>query len=85
MDIDLLFFIILFSFVFFIVIILLSNSQKPYQTAFKNSLFGLSSLFLVSFFSSYLNLNLNINFFTAAVSTILGTPGVVLLMLLYFI
>jgi len=75
--IDILFFVLLFSFMACVIIILLSNSNRPYLNTGKNIILGIISLILSNMIGG-----IGINFFTTAVSAILGFSGVLLLVLL---
>lgn len=47
----------------------------------KNSVLGLVSLFIVCAVQSFIGLTINLNFFTASISCILGLPGTLLLII----
>lgn len=70
-------------FIFCLTAMLLNyiKSRKPVLSALKGMLSGGLSLAAVHFFGGYAGLYLPLNFFTAAVSLILGIPGVLIMTL----
>lgn len=68
---------LLFTFMFFILLVLLSNSKHPYITTAVCSGTGVIALIAVNLLSGFTGVNLGVNFFTAGVSVLLGIPGVI--------
>ena len=82
------------SIVFLIVIgvLLISLAFKLIKTPIKwalklliNAAIGFAALFLLNFFGDPIGLHLNLNWFNAIVTGVLGVPGVVLLLLLQYL
>lgn len=68
--------------------LLLRLLRKPIKWAFKlllHALFGFIFLFLFNFFGSWLDLHLELTWTNAAVTGLLGLPGVLLLLLVNYI
>lgn len=68
--------------------LLLRLLRKPIKWAFKlllHALFGFIFLFLFNFFGAWVDLSLELNWFNAAVTGVLGLPGVVILLLVKYI
>ena len=62
--------------------------RKPIKWAFKlllHALFGFIFLFLFNFFGAWVDLSLELNWVNAAVTGVLGVPGVVILLLVKYI
>ena len=63
------------------VICFYMRSEKPARTAFKGMVSGALSLAAVHFWGESAGLYLPLNFFTSAVSLILGPPSVIIMAL----
>ena len=57
-------------------------SRKPFKLIFINLFSGIAVLILASILGKYLGYSLFINIYSLSVSTILGIPGVILLVLI---
>lgn len=76
---------LVFLFLFIILLVLLSNSKRPYLTTLVCAGSGIGALILVSFLSTYTGVGLGINFLTSGISVLLGIPGVITLLALKLI
>lgn len=76
---------LIFVFMFFLILILLSNSKRPYLTTLICSGSGILALILVNVLSNFTGVSLGVNFFTSGISVILGLPGVISLLALKLI
>ena len=74
-------FYLLFSFCIIAILFNYMKSKKPVPSALKGMLSGGLSLIAVHFFGGYAGFYLPLNFFTAAISLILGIPGVIIMTL----
>ena len=71
-----------------LISLLLKLLRKPMKWAFKlllHALFGFVFLFLFNFFGAWVDLSLELNWVNAAVTGVLGVPGVVILLLVKYI
>ena len=71
-----------------LISLLLKLLRKPIKWAFKlllHALFGFIFLFLFNFFGAWVDLSLELNWVNAAVTGVLGVPGVVILLLVKYI
>jgi len=64
------------------VVYMFSRCRKPFSTAAKSALCGISALLLVNLTSAATGCYIAVNHFTAFVATVLSLPGVVGLVLL---
>lgn len=74
--------LIVFAFLFFKII------RLPLKLLFKlliHVALGFAALFLLNFFGAFVGLSLEVNLVNAAISGILGFPGVILLLLFQYI
>ncbi|MBQ8825792.1 MAG: pro-sigmaK processing inhibitor BofA family protein [Oscillospiraceae bacterium] len=74
-------FYLLFLFCITAVLCSFKKSKKPVLSALKGMLSGGLSLIAVHFFGGQAGFFIPLNFFTAAVSLILGMPGVIIMAL----
>ena len=71
-----------------LIVLMLKLLRKPIKWAFKLLLHALSGfvfLLIFNFFGSFVNLSLGFNWLNAAVTGVLGVPGVILLLLLKYL
>lgn len=85
MSIELAIVILLFVFMFFALLVLLSNSKHPYITTLICSGSGIAGLIVVNLLAQFTGVSIGVNFFTAGISVLLGLPGVITMLSLRFI
>lgn len=69
----------------FLVIYALTKTKKPYKTAFKSAVSGLSALLFVNLISGRTGCYIGVNTATVFISTILSVPGVICLLIMKLI
>lgn len=74
-------FILLFLFCGVSMLIFYIRNKKPFPSALKGMLSGGLSLIAVHFLGGSMGFYIPLNFFTSAVSLILGAPGVIIMAL----
>ena len=80
--------ILLSAFAFFLVSIMLRLLKKPIKWIFKlliHACLGYVFLFVFNFVGAWFDISLGMNWFNAAVTGILGVPGVILLLLIKYL
>ena len=71
-----------------LITLLLKLLKKPIKWAFKlllHAAFGFVFLFIFNFVGDWVGLSLDINWFSAILTGVLGVPGVILLLLLKYL
>jgi hypothetical protein len=76
------YFIAVFFVVLIVSAIVIAKNKNPYRTALISSGSGLLCIILVNVTSVFTGVSLAYNFYTAACAAFLGTPGVILMLLL---
>ena len=72
-------------FIFTIVVFALSKNGRPYITAFKSAVSGLSALLFVNLISGRTGCYIGVNTRTVFISTVLSVPGVICLLIMKLI